>query len=497
MRVWIDQYAARQSPIHRWDVRYKLVALMALIFAFAFVRDLRLAPLMIGITAGLYVLSGLPVRFLVTRLRYPGYFMLVMAVILPFFAGQTVIARMGPLELHQEGLQQLALIVARFGCILTVGLVLFGTAPFADTVQAMRRLGLPDILADMTLLSFRYLFEIADRLHRMEIAMRLRGFRVGRLSASGLTTLAALAGSLLIRSFEQSERVYYAMKLRGYGAARRNGARNDSSEDSTQPGVTHLLEVRGVHFGYPDQPAVLIGIDLAIAAGERVGLIGPNGAGKTSLFLLISGVLKPDAGSVMLDGTPLLPGRFNPMIGLVFQNPDDQLFSPTVRDDIAFGPRNLGLDDDTVELRVQAALATAGVSALANRAPHHLSGGEKRMVAIASVLALNPQLVIYDEPDANLDVRARRRLIEFLRYADHTVLIASHDLTLILEVCDRVLVLDGGHIAAQGEPRVVLSNAGLMAAHGLEVPHALTTAPHMHPHIPMPHPDHDIPPPQD
>jgi cobalt/nickel transport system ATP-binding protein len=478
MRLWIDEYAGLESPIHRWDPRQKLIALVALIFAFSFVRDLRLVPLMALITAGLYALARLPVSFLVTRLRYPGYFMLIMAVILPFFAGETVIVQAGPLALREEGLREFALIAGRFACILTVGLVLFGTAPFLAMVKAMRSLGLPAILADMTLLAFRYVYEIGDTLVRMETAMRLRGFRARRFSLGGLATLAALAGSLLVRSFEQSERVYNAMRLRGYG---RNGktddpAFSDTGESAAEGGP--LLRVEGLSFSYPDQPRVLRDVSFEIAPGERVGLVGPNGAGKTSLFLLIGGVLKPEAGTITLAGQPLHSGTFHPAIGLVFQNPDDQLFSPSVRDDVAFGPQNMGLPEEVVARRVAAALATVGASELADRPPHHLSGGEKRMVAIAGVLAMHPQLVIYDEPDANLDVRARRRLIRFLQASEQTLLIASHDLELVLEVCDRVLVLDEARIVAAGPPAAILADTALMEAHGLERPHSLI--PHEH-----------------
>ena len=212
-------------------------------------------------------------------------------------------------------------------------------------------------------------------------------------------------------------------------------------------------------------------------------MIGPNGAGKTTLFYLICGVHKPEQGQIMLCGEPVLPGRFRPEIGMVFQNADDQLFSPSVWDDVAFGPRNLALTQEEVEARVQESLTTAGVVDLAARPPHHLSGGEKRMVSIAGVLAMHPDVVIYDEPSANLDMRSRRRLIRFLQASPQTLLVASHDLELILEVCDRVILLDEGLIVADGAPREIMGDAALMEAHGLERPHSLvphTEADHNH-----------------
>ena len=560
MRVWIDEYAGLDSPIHRLEPRLKLVALLGVMFAFSLVDDLRLVPVMLLITGALFMASRLPASFLWTRLRYPGFFLLVMAVILPLFAGTTVWLRVGPLAIRAEGVALLALVASRFVCILTVGLVLFGTAPFTTSIRAMRQLGLPALLADMMLLSFRYLFEFGAALSRMETAMRLRGFGGSRLSPRSLRTLAMLAGSLLVRSYEQAERVYVAMRLRGYGGDRarsRSGRRsgrgraaeggsfvdarggrihrstptdgedsapckvsstdsvsdngkahlssvvrprpsadsvNPSADDlarpsvttgngrdqTAQPGESTMLTVTDLHIAYPDQPPILSGVDLQIPPGQRVGVIGPNGAGKTTLFLTICGVLKPQCGTIRVNGNGVSYKRFRPDVGLVFQNPDDQLFSPSVGDDVAFGPQNMDLDAETVEARVQAALAITGVAHLRDRPPHHLSGGEKRMVAIASVLAMEPALILYDEPGANLDIRARRRMIHFLQTAPQTILLASHDLEMVLEVCERVVLLDEGRIVADGETQAVLGDAALMEAHGLEKPHSLL--PHLQPH---------------
>ncbi|MEM7343990.1 MAG: ABC transporter ATP-binding protein [Chloroflexota bacterium] len=234
------------------------------------------------------------------------------------------------------------------------------------------------------------------------------------------------------------------------------------------------LTVEGLKYSYPDKPNVLENVNLSVPQKARVGLIGPNGAGKTTFFMSLVGIQRPAGGTITLFGKPLKHRDFRPEIGMVFQKSDDQLFSPSVRDDIAFGPENLGLSPDAVTERVEAALATTGTAKLADRPPHHLSGGEKRMVSIAGVMAMEPQLVIYDEPSANLDIRSRRRLIEFLQQADHAYIIASHDLEFLLEVCERVILLDEGHIIADGPPNEVMNDVDLMAAHGLERPHSLT-----------------------
>lgn len=230
MRLVMDEFAHLDSPIHRWEPRCKLLGLVTLMFAFAFVERGWLVPVVLAIALLLYGLSQLPLSFLRSRLRYPGYFLLGVVALLPFFSGQTVLFQIGPLALRQEGLFAMLLIAGRFLAIVTTGFILLGTTPFLTLVTTLRSLGLPPVLADMTLLTYRYLFDLAETLSQMKLAMRLRGFGQTRSGdrrrwlpipllprRSELGNLSALAGTLLIRSYEQSERVYKAMRLRGYG----------------------------------------------------------------------------------------------------------------------------------------------------------------------------------------------------------------------------------------------------------------------------------------
>ena len=234
-----------------------------------------------------------------------------------------------------------------------------------------------------------------------------------------------------------------------------------------------VLIANEVCFSYPDNPGVLKNINVEVSPGQRVGLIGPNGAGKTTFFLVVCGMLRPSAGDVSLLGETIAYGKFNPKVGLVFQNPDDQLFCPSVRDDVAFGLQNMGLRKEEVGTRVDEALSTVGASKLAEKPVHHLSEGEKRMVSIAGVLAMRPKLMMYDEPSANLDIRSRRRLIRLLQSSAETILVASHDLELVLEVCERVILIDEGEVVADGEPRGIMGDEQVMEAHGQEKPHSL------------------------
>ena len=239
----------------------------------------------------------------------------------------------------------------------------------------------------------------------------------------------------------------------------------------------NALTINNLQFAYPETN-VLQGINLNIEQGEHIGVIGPNGVGKTTLFHTICGILKPTDGSVELFGNPVKSGQFHPEVGLVFQYPDDQLFSPTVWDDVLFGPLNMGLERQQAESQTEQALQETNMLQFRDRAPHHLSGGQKRMIAIAGIRAMQPKVVLYDEPSANLDIRSRRQLINFIKSSPETVLVSSHDLELILEVSQRVILIDDGQIIADGIPSDIMSNDSLMEDHGLERPHSLK--PHVH-----------------
>jgi cobalt/nickel transport system ATP-binding protein len=249
--------------------------------------------------------------------------------------------------------------------------------------------------------------------------------------------------------------------------------------------MTGAIEVRDLHFRYGDGTEALRGVSFSIAEGESVGLIGPNGAGKSTLLLHLNGLL-PEAwsgdSSVFVGGSPVnaatLP-EVRRKVGLLFQDANDQLFCPTVFEDVAFGPQQLGLAEAEVRERVAAALAKAGIPGFERRAPHHLSVGEKRRVCLAGVLACGPSILVLDEPTGSLDPKGRRELKELLLHIPITKLIATHDLELVVELCSRVIVLDEGAVVAQGPTVELLSDEELMLRHSLERPHILR---HLHPH---------------
>jgi len=233
------------------------------------------------------------------------------------------------------------------------------------------------------------------------------------------------------------------------------------------------VHVQGLVYSYPDGSPALGGVDLDITAGERVAVLGPNGAGKTTLILHLNGILLPQAGEVAIGGLPVTKANFKEIrrrVGVVFQDPDDQLFMPTVRDDVAFGPANLGLAGDAVEARVRAALDAVGMDGAGGRPPHHLSFGQRRRVALATVLAMDPQILVLDEPTSNLDPAARRDLADILVTLPVTAIIVTHDLPYALELCPRSVILNDGVIVADGPTAEILGDAELMAANRLELP---------------------------
>jgi cobalt/nickel transport system ATP-binding protein len=236
--------------------------------------------------------------------------------------------------------------------------------------------------------------------------------------------------------------------------------------------VTCAIHARGLRHAYPDGTEALRGVDLRVGHGERVALLGPNGAGKTTLMLHLNGLLR-GTGELQVAGLDVRDGRLRELrarVGLVFQDPDDQLFMPTVREDVAFGPLNAGIGAEESEWRVAEALAAVRMEHAADRAPHQLSMGERRRAAIATVLATRPRLLVLDEPSASLDPRGRRELLEVLERMEPTILLATHDLPLAAELCERSVILARGRIVADAPTDALLGHPELLVRHGLELP---------------------------
>lgn len=235
----------------------------------------------------------------------------------------------------------------------------------------------------------------------------------------------------------------------------------------------HSIHVENLWFAYPDGHQALKGTTISIEPCEKVALVGPNGAGKSTLVLHLNGILTGKADRLEVGGLEVKPqnlGRVRARVGLVFQQPDDQLFSPTVFDDVAFGPLYQGLPPNEVRQRVDQALGAVCMTEYASRVSHHLSTGEKKRIAIATVLAMNPEVLVLDEPTAGLDPRARRSLIQLLGDLEITMLVSTHDLHMVAELFPRMIIMDEGCVVADGHTKDLLNNEKLLAAHGLEKP---------------------------
>lgn len=233
------------------------------------------------------------------------------------------------------------------------------------------------------------------------------------------------------------------------------------------------IDLSDVHFTYPDGRVALKGVDLVVEDGERVALLGPNGAGKTTLALHLNGILRASSGRIQVAGLDLADSNLAQIrrrVGLVFQDSNDQLFMPSVAEDVAFGPANLGLSGDDLDSRVDTALGVVDGKEFANRPPHHLSGGEKRRAALATVLVMEPEILVFDEPSAGLDPAGRRELIDTLGKLPMTQVLITHDMSLALELCPRAVIVNHGRVVASGATPEILGDEELLAANRLELP---------------------------
>lgn len=245
---------------------------------------------------------------------------------------------------------------------------------------------------------------------------------------------------------------------------------------TSAPAETPALALLGVAYAYPDGTRALDGIDLTVRRGERVALLGPNGAGKSTLMLHVNGVLRAGAGTIAVGGLTLEDATVRAVrerVGLVFQDPDDQLFMATVYDDVAFGPLNMGLSREEADARVHEALHAVGLAGAASKSGAHLSFGQRKRIALATVLSMRPDVLVLDEPTSNLDPRARRQMLDLLGGLETTALIATHDMDMVWELCDRSVIIDGGRVAADGPTSELLANEALLVTHGLELPAAV------------------------
>jgi cobalt/nickel transport system permease protein len=469
----LDPYHPGAGPLHRADPRLKLVAALGWILLINVTPAGRWPLYVAHLLAwlGVMLASRVPPWAVARRSLVALPFVLLAALGAPWgvdghavWTGDLFGWR---LALTDAGLLRLATILARALLSVLVAVGLGATTHVVAVVRAARALGLPAVLAAVILLMYRYLYVLVDEAGRLMRARDARsavcaGRRAGRSLGWRARVTGHMIATLFLRTYERGERMYQAMLARGYtgdpGAfgTSAGGLPAHAEEYAPEevsaggPGGEPMIEVQDLAYTYPDGHAALRGVSLSVAPGEKVALVGPNGAGKSTLLLHLNGLLRGE-GRVRVAGLEVderTARRVRARVGLVFQDPDDQLFSPTVLDDVAFGPLHMGLADAEALGRSAWALGQVHMEQAAERLPHHLSLGEKKRVAVATVLAMHPDVLALDEPSAGLDPAARRNLLEVLGRLPQTMLVASHDLAFVRDLCSRAIVLHAGHVVA-------------------------------------------------
>jgi len=461
------------SPVHRLPPQLKIVA------AFVAVLCVVATPREAFWAFGVYLLAivsvwwvaRVPVRWFAARSLIELPFV-VLAVLLPLVGHGRRVDFLG-VAVSVEGALAGWNILAKGTLGVLVSLTLAATTAPHDLLLGMQRLRTPSVLITIATLMLRYGEVIVGEAQRMRIARISRGHDPRFLWQVGAT--ARGIGSLFIRSYERGERVHLAMVSRGW-----SGTMPEMTGSSSPQPVrvverdTAALLVEHLAYAYPDGHQALYGVNLRVQPGERVALLGPNGAGKTTLVMHLNGVITGGSGRIEVAGLPVDKANLKEIrrrVGVVFQDPDDQLFMPTARQDVAFGPANFGLRGADLDERVRKALDAVGMADFADRSPLHLSGGQRRRVALATVLACDPEILVLDEPSANLEPVARRELAEVLLGLNRTMLMVTHDLPYALQLCTRSVVIDEGVVVADGPTREILADTALLAAHRLELPY--------------------------
>lgn len=493
MDAILNRYRRGDSLIHRLDPRVKVILTVLFIVSTVLLPDGAWPAFLMA--WGLVLVAGrladVGPRYLVTRSFVALPFALAAVTVIFAVPGRPVGEwALGPwiLVATDAGLTRFASIVIRSWLSVQGAILLTTTTSFPELMHALHRLRVPATVVAVISFMYRYLFVLVDEAQRMLRARTSRSARpVGTTRAGGSILWRAgvagnMVGHLFLRSYERSERVYSAMLARGYtgefltiDAAHCVHVRTVSTTDSAngdRRDAEPALVVDGLSFRYPDGRQALDDVSLRVAPGEKVALVGPNGAGKSTLLLHFNGLLRGD-GYVEVGGRMLEPStlaEIRARVGLVFQNPDDQLFSPTVFEDVAFGPLHMGLPEATVRTRVVRALQQVNMEGYADRLSHRLSIGEKKRIAIATVLSMDPEILVLDEPSAGLDPRARRSLITLLRELTQTMLVATHDMRLVYELFPRTVIMDAGKIVADGRTDDLMNDVELLEAHGLERP---------------------------
>lgn len=471
--------------LHAWDPRVKLMLLVTIVGLNTIVAHLWLSLFLFSLSVSMVVWSRIPIRSFALFFLPPAWATLIVLLGFSIGFGITPLITWGPLTVYREGLQQGISASARVSSDIAWMAAILLSTPFGKVLDALQWFRLPLVLIDTIGLAYRYAFALIEKYLGMRDASMTRGgFRSYKRS---IGTVSMILAQLILRAYDRAVRIQTSMAARGADTRKPPVTtrfdlvstpcpnRCDVTPDSIDPFMP-VLSCRNISFSFYEKAAIS-DISIAVSKGEVVVLCGPNGSGKSTLLRLFSGILTPDQGEVILCGSALDRRNRNEAfryVGILFQDPNDQLFCTHVKEDIAYGPRNLGLPEGQVIRLVETAMNLMEVSHLAERPIHMLSHGEMKRVGLAGLIAMRPPLILLDEPTASLDPASARQIVRLIRHLNehhgYTFIIVTHDVNLASLIARRILVLNEGKIIADGSPRKILADEGLLESCRLEPP---------------------------
>ena len=470
--------------LHSWDPRIKLALLVTAIGLNVVAAKLWLSVGLFSVSLAMVILSHIPYRLFALFFLAPAWATLVVFVGFSAGFGITPIFSIGPLTFYHEGVLQGLSAASRVACDMSWMAAVFLTTPFAKVLDALKWFKIPLVLINVIATAYRYAFLLFEEFFKMRDAARSKGgFRNYRIA---LHSTAMILTQVILRAYDRANRIQESMTARGESghSEMRSSFKSESTECPNNCDITPqvvdpnvpVLRCEGVSFAFADG-RTLENISLSVDRGELVVLCGPNGAGKTTLLKLFSGILSADEGKISLCGHLLdRKSRYDAFqyVGMMAQDPNDQLFCTHVGEDIAYGPTNLGLPKKEIDRLVTTAMSLMEVSHLANRPIHRLSYGEMKRVGLAGLIAMQPPLLLLDEPSASLDPATTRHLVKLIKHLNshhgYTLIIVTHDINLASLLAKRIIILNDGKIAADGSPRKILTDDQLLKSARLEPP---------------------------
>lgn len=467
------------SGLHHWDARLKLFVLVMVIGFNVVIANFYLSAILLTSAILLLLVSRVPSKLFLLFLAAP---LLAMSVVIGGFSigfGETLLLRLGPVTVYREGLFQGFSAALRVGSDVAWMALIFLTSHFADLLRALRWYRVPDILVESLAMMYRYAFMILDQFKRMSAAIRIRGGY--STFTRKINSLALVLAQMLLNAYDRAAAISMAMQARGAyamtGATEATGNHAGTGAPDL-PANKPILSLKHLKFSYEgNEHYETNDLSLEVSQGEIVLLCGPNGSGKSTLLKLIAGLLNPDSGQIHVAGREVNRETRNTAfedVGLLFQDPNDQLFCTHVEEDVAFGPRNMKLTEAQIQERVDEAFAVTRTTHLRKRPIHHLSYGEMKRVALAGLVAMQPPLILLDEPAGFLDPASVNDLIGIIRhlnkYHGQTFIIVTHSMEMAAELATRMIIMQDGQITQEGEPRTILTDLSLLDRVSLDAP---------------------------